>query len=56
MQRNIWVKEEKKMKKIFETPVVEIIAFYCEDIVTTSGETYFENELPIVGFGIDSDF
>lgn len=56
MQRTIWVKEEKKMKKIFEAPVVKIIAFDCEDIVTTSGETYFKNELPIVWFGTDSDF
>ena len=39
------------MKKIFETPVIEIISINNEDVLTMiSGMTYYENELPISTF------
>lgn len=45
------------MKKIFETPVIEIISINNEDVLTTiSGLTYFENELPISTFNDKSEF
>lgn len=38
-------------KKIYESPVIEVVEFAVEDIITTSGETSItpgENELPVV--------
>ena len=37
------------MKK-YINPILEISLLQVEDVLRTSGETYFENELPLVPF------
>ena len=41
------------MKKEFQTPIIKILSIKDNDIVTSSitGDSYFENELPITPFG-----
>ena len=40
------------MKKQFITPVIKVIEINNADVQTIdSGNTYFENELPVVTFG-----
>lgn len=34
------------MKELYETPEVEIVAFDCEDIVTTSGDEDETDKMP----------
>ena len=46
------------MKKTFNTPAWEIVEWKAEDVLTTSGEytgnTYQDNELPLVPFGANN--
>ena len=45
------------MKKIFETVTVEIVRLDVQDVVTASGytgNTYQDNELPLVPFSSDN--
>ncbi len=34
------------MKEMYKTPEMEIIQFDCEDVITTSGITADDNEVP----------
>lgn len=46
------------MKKIFETVTMEIVCLDTQDVVTASGSfagnTYQDNELPLVPFSSDN--
>ena len=43
------------MKQIYENVKMEIVALEQFDVITAStGDTYFENELPLVPFAIDN--
>lgn len=45
------------MKKIFETVTMEIVCLDTQDVVTASGytgNTYQDNELPLVPFSPDN--
>lgn len=36
------------MKEAYTTPEMEVVEFECEDVITTSGITPDDNELPIM--------
>lgn len=40
-----------KMKKTYETPVMEVIAFDSEDIITTSGNITIDPNPDVPDFG-----